>query len=230
MSTFLRFIQYFWIGIARGGFFLFGITGQIFNMSAVAQDQGSVPVAPTLSQMGWRDHFWLLQHHKLKVKHPTSCGAVWLESADYQLILDWCRLVQLQQISDRSLAVIIIYRNKIYLHFYIFSYRISHIINKRYLLYLLTFKLLLRCHQRSTYIHGAAPSMYSSDFAPNSVPLGVQFELPKWPQKPAEVVRWKPLEQAPGVFHLPGTHACVTVVKASLEPKGTSGNSWAQRF
>ena len=141
--------------------------------------------------MGRWERFGLARRHKLTAKRPMSCGAARLESADYQLFVDWRRLAQLRRISERSFAVIIIYRNNSYLHFCIFNYLISHI-SKRYYIYRHSNAPAVPTEE---YIHVASPLMYYSDFAPNSVPLGVQWELPKRPQKLAEVARWEPLEQ-----------------------------------
>ena len=66
-----------------------------------------------------------------------------------QLFVDWRRLEQLRRISERSFVVKIIYRNDSFIFIYLIPYLIRH--NKWTLLYLSTFKLLLPCHQRSSW-------------------------------------------------------------------------------
>ena len=58
-----------------------------------------------------RQRSGLERRHKLPRSVQRAAKLARLESADYQLFVDWRRLAQLRQISERSFVVKIIYRN-----------------------------------------------------------------------------------------------------------------------
>ena len=65
--------------------------------------------------------FGLERRHKLQRSVQRAAKLALLESADYQLFVDWRRLAQLQQISERSFVVKIIYRNDSYIFTYLIT-------------------------------------------------------------------------------------------------------------